>query len=225
MNTHNKRLALVAAAVALALPGTAPGGDNKEHRPASSSPGGLAAVLSRRDKLPRSSPPAVSKAVMRNGAVVLTRQVHEYVPVAREFTVNVVAMVPVTEEYEVKVGDRTERRTRTVYRPVNRQEKRVATVTQTALRTVQQTVAVNVVKAFVVTREGKLEALDGGKLSDRLRKPTAVLIGDSAEVDPRHLGLIRPGTLYLSLPPAGPVRMPESGQPREETIPPPRGAT
>jgi hypothetical protein len=57
------------------------------------------------------------------------------------------------------------------------------------------------IKSFVVTKEGKLEPLDAAKLPDMLKKPTPVLIGTRDEGDPRLLELVRPRTIYLSIPP------------------------
>jgi hypothetical protein len=81
----------------------------------------------------------------------------------------------------------------------------------------KQKVAVKDCTIFTVTTGGKLEATELKKLLPRLRKPVAVLIGESAEVDPRHLELVESGTLYMVLPPGRPLRMPaEPLVPREE---------
>jgi hypothetical protein len=64
-------------------------------------------------------------------------------------------------------------------------------------------------KFFTVVKEGKLEALDVKKAAAMLKKPTAVLTGDSAEVEPRALEVVKPGTLYLMLP--APRAMPLPG--------------
>jgi hypothetical protein len=57
------------------------------------------------------------------------------------------------------------------------------------------------IKSFVVTKEGKLEKLDTAKLPDMLKKPIPVLVGTRDEGDPKLLELVRPGTIYLSIPP------------------------
>ena len=57
-------------------------------------------------------------------------------------------------------------------------------------------------KFFTVSKEGKLEALDAAKATALLKKRTAILTGDSATVDPRHLELVKPGTRYLVIPPS-----------------------
>jgi hypothetical protein len=59
-------------------------------------------------------------------------------------------------------------------------------------------------KFFTVTKDGKLEALEAKKATAQLKKPLAVLTGDSAEVDPRHLEMVKAGTLYVILPPPAP---------------------
>ena len=46
------------------------------------------------------------------------------------------------------------------------------------------------------TRSARDQESDG-----MLKKPLVVLTGDSAEVDRRHLEMVKPGTLYLVLPP------------------------
>jgi hypothetical protein len=56
------------------------------------------------------------------------------------------------------------------------------------------------VKFFSVTKEGKLEAIESKKAATMLKTRTAVLTGESAEVDLRHLEWIKPGTLYLVVP-------------------------
>jgi len=57
-------------------------------------------------------------------------------------------------------------------------------------------------KFFVVSKEGKLEALDADRAAAQLKKLAAVLTGESAEVDPKTLELVKPGTLcVIHLPP------------------------
>ena len=52
----------------------------------------------------------------------------------------------------------------------------------------------------VVGKEGKLEALDADKAAALLKKSTPALLDGSSAVDPRHLELVKPGTLYITLP-------------------------
>jgi hypothetical protein len=63
-------------------------------------------------------------------------------------------------------------------------------------------------KFFEVSKEGKLKALDTAKATALLKKRTAILTGPSTEVDPRHLTLVRPGTIYLALPRGEPIPLP-----------------
>jgi hypothetical protein len=72
-------------------------------------------------------------------------------------------------------------------------------------------------KFFTVVKEGKLEALDVKKAAAMLKKPTAVVTGDSAEVDPRVLEVVKPGTLYLMLP--TPRAMPVPGKGPDKLLP------
>jgi hypothetical protein len=82
------------------------------------------------------------------------------------------------------------------------------TVNQTVMTTVARAVLVNAkvalkdCKVFRVSKEGKLEAVAADKAAGLFKKKTAVLTGTSAEVDPRQLELVKPGTLYLVLPQA-----------------------
>src|SRR6202011_4177902 len=55
-------------------------------------------------------------------------------------------------------------------------------------------------KFFTVGRNGTLETLAADKAAAQLKKATPVLLGDNADLDPRHLELIKPGTLFLVLP-------------------------
>ena len=64
----------------------------------------------------------------------------------------------------------------------------------------KEMVPAKTINSFVVTKEGKIEPLDVAKLADLLKKRTPVLIGNSADVDPRHLEQMTPGTIYLSIP-------------------------
>jgi hypothetical protein len=174
MNNHKKWLALGAAVVAFALAAAAPtiafGDDKKDDAPA---PGSIADVLRLRDKLPRGTSPTVTEVAMKDGAIEISRQV--------------IQLAPRLEEYIEKTPD-------------GRTEKRVRQVTTQVVQIVKQTVEAKTIKSFVVTKDGKLEALDAAKLPDMLKKPTSVLIGDSTDVDARHLDLIKPGTVYLAIP-------------------------
>lgn len=81
----------------------------------------------------------------------------------------------------------------------------------------KETVPAKTINSFVVTKEGKLEPLDAAKLPDLLKKRTPVLIGNSADVDPRHPELMTPGTIYLSIPPGLflPEELPRMPEPKK----------
>jgi hypothetical protein len=140
------------------------------------SKGPISDVLRMRGKLPATTPPAGMKVVLVDDILEVERWVTQYVTEARERTV-VVDGKEVTEKYAVS--------------------KAVPVVTKSK-------VTAKDCKFFVVAKEGKLEAIDLKKAAERLKKPTAVLTGDSAEVDPRNLEVVKPGTLYVITPlPAG----------------------
>jgi len=133
------------------------------------------------------------------------RLVTEMVPVERVVTENV-------RRPDGKVGQVS----RTVKTMVA-QYKEVETTAYVPLwSTERKPVPVKACKFFVVTKDGKLEALDVEKATARLKKKTVVLTGDTTEVDPRRLELIKPGTLYLivspSPPPAPPREQPDAGK-------------
>jgi hypothetical protein len=80
-------------------------------------------------------------------------------------------------------------------------------------------VAVKDCKVFRVNKEGRLEAVEADKAAAQWKKPTQVLLGKSAEIDPRQLELVKPGTFYLVLSEAAlnvPVEV-------VAPVPPPRG--
>ena len=200
----------------LAQPGDAP-----------PSKGSIQAAVQKRDKLPLTFPPGTAEVVLKDGAIHLTRQVLVYVTVSKEFTVQVTQLVPYAQTIEVKVGDRLEKREITKYKPVLREEKRVATFYDPIAKSEKQTIAVKSIKAFVVNKDGKLDALAAAKLLDLIAKPTRVLVGEDADLDPRHVELIRAGAIYLALPkttvPGN--APPESRKEQREEIPPPDGGS
>jgi uncharacterized protein (TIGR03000 family) len=201
-------------------------GDQKGDAPPAARPAGIQAILRGRDKLPQSFPPTAADVTAKDGAIVITRQVVGHIPVAKGYTVLVVHLVPFAETIEVKVGDRLEKREVTKYKEVKREEKRVATFYE-PIWVDNKTIAVKSIKGFVVNKDGKLDALAGAKLLDMIAKPTRVLVREGADVDPRHLELIRTGTIYLAFPKA---TAPEDGPPERpkgqyEEIPLPKGAS
>jgi hypothetical protein len=80
-------------------------------------------------------------------------------------------------------------------------------------------VAVKDCKFFLVTNDGKLEALDAKKAAGMLKKQTPVLTGEKADVDPKTLGVFKPGTIYLVAPLN---QIPEATVPLPEVRPSPK---
>jgi len=164
-------------------------------------PGPIGEVMRLRSLLPTTSPLIVLPAILaREGTIELERDV------LGEVTVTRIGMVPVAEAREVtevvKLPDgQLQTRKRivnvTTYRQVQFEEK----VVRPTGKVRKEPVQVKSCRFFVVTRDGKLEALDAAKATVLLKDKTAVLTGNSTEVEPRHLDLIKPGTLYLVLPP------------------------
>jgi len=162
-------------------------GEKKDDKADAPSPSSVAGILAVRDKLPRGSAPVVAEVEMKDGMIEVGRQV--------------MRLVPRAEEVAVPTAD-------------GRVQKVVRTTTVQVVQIEKQAVEAKTLKAFTVTKDGKLEALDAEKLPDRLKKPTTVLLGDSADLDSHHLELIKPGTIYLSIPPQPPVPLPESRKPQ-----------
>ena len=185
------------------------GGDKKQDTSRVLNPGSIEAILRLRDKLPNSLRPTVSDVRYEGGEIVMTRQLIEILTERMLSKAQVTEFV--TEQYTVKIGDRLEVRTRAV--PVTRWVEREVTVNRPVVRSVKLKVAANSIKAFTVTKEGKLESLDRAKFLGMLTKPITVLIGD-ADVDPRHLELIRPSAIYLVIDePSRPKEAPAKVQP------------
>jgi hypothetical protein len=167
---------------------------------------GIGGILRVPDKLPRGTPPEVSTVVLNLGDITLTRQVILQRTEARRVRDTVEVQIPF--EVNVTVDGRTEKRTvlRTEYRTVERE----VAVTISRVELVKQTVPAEKVKAFTVTKAGRLEAISKAALLEMLAKSTPALLGD-ADLDPRHLELIRPGTLFLAVP-SDVFRLPPLGQ-------------
>jgi hypothetical protein len=182
--------------------------------PGSTTGGPITDALRLRDMLPRTAPLTITPAVLaKDGVIMMERRVMVTVPFAREVTVQVAVAKQVIEKVTQPDGKVVERvRTVTEYVP----EKR--TVTQMASQTRAETISLmaNGCKFYVVTKDGKLEAIDAEKATAMLKKKIAVLTGDSANVDPRTLEMVKPGTLCV-IPPK-PVPTPRSELP-DDRIP------
>jgi len=168
--------------------------------PASTARGPISEALRLREMLPRTAPLTVTPAVMaKEGVIVMERRVLVTVPIQREVSVN----VPVTRQVIEKVvqadGKVVER-----VRPITEYVTQKQTVTEWSSQARAETITLmaNGCKYFVVTKDGKLEAINADKATAMLKKKTAVLTGDSADVDPRTLELVKPGTLCVISPPA-----------------------
>ena len=152
--------------------------------PAPPSEGPISDALAMRGILPKTAPPIVSPVEMAGDGVLQLESV---------------AMVPETFQYEEAVA-----------LPNGKTQK----VVRTAMRFVAVTRAVQFktasLKFFTVTKDGKLESLETAKATAMLKTRTPVLTGDSAEVDPRNLEMVKPGTLYLVFPPPPPPPIPQA---------------
>lgn len=184
---------------AVAAPAPAPGPTSK---------GPISDVLRLHGMLPATAAPSVVPAVMADeGFIGLEYRSMVAVQVKRAVTTMVAETRAVTENVK-RPGGKVEQVTRYETRmiPVLRE------VFTTEMRPVGKPqirrVPVRNCKFFEVRNDGKLKALDAGRATALLKKKTAILTGRSAEVDPRHLVLVKPGTLYLVLPPPEPLPLP-----------------
>ena len=141
--------------------------------PGPASQGPISDYLRLRGKLPPTAPPRVTHVQGDDGMLEVEHTTYQYV-------------VKQVEQVVTRDG---------------KAEKVVATVTELVPVSFKSKTMAKDCKFFQVSKDGKLEAIDYKKAAPLLKKPTAVLTGDSAEVDPRHLEVVKPGTLYLVIPP------------------------
>src|SRR5262245_28476416 len=141
--------------------------------PLPGSQGPITDALRLRDLLPKTAPPLASPAMLtEEGVIELERR----------------TMVQVTKQVE---------------EIVEMDGRKVAVariVTETVPQVYRVRVAAKECKFFIVTNESKLEALDAKKAAGMLKKQTPVLTGDKADLDPKTLAVIKPGTIYLVAP-------------------------
>lgn len=149
--------------------------------PAPDSQGPISDALRLREKLPKTAPPQMMRVSVRDDILLMRAQRTVYVPYAVEKTIQ----------------------------DGQAQRKVVVTETQPVVQEYEITAALKNCKFFTVTKDGKLETLDPEKAAAQLKKPTAILIGDQAEVDPRQLEIVKPGTLYLLRPPPQAPALPD----------------
>jgi hypothetical protein len=143
--------------------------------PAPESQGPISDALRLRDKLPKTAPPTSHRVVLRDDNIVEVERVRY------NYAYEVVTRKVQRDGNEIEVAQYVARAIPVVYR---------------------EQIAVKSCTFYTVTKEGKLEAVETKKAAAQLKKLTLVLTGDSAEVDPRHLEVVKPGTLYVVLPAA-----------------------
>jgi hypothetical protein len=158
--------------------------------PAPRSQGPISDFLRHRAAVPSAAPPRVVKVRGDEETITMTHRQ--------------VVFVATTQAATVERDGKTVTELRTVIVP--------------QVQLTEAKVAVKDCKLFRVSKDGKLEAIDPGKAAARWKKPTDVLYGTGADVDPRFLELVKPGTLYLALPEVMP--MPEEAP---VPLPPPKG--
>ncbi len=203
MNMSRMWLA-VAAATWLTLPGRAA----PVPIPASTSGSPIGDAVRLAGMLPRTAPLLVRPAsVGKEGFIELERPILETRVVNRTVTL----AVPEVREAIVKVqlpGGKVaeERRRVTAMVYVQRVERQTVTVLSGKFE--KMPIPIKDCKFFVVSKDGKLEAIDADKATTLLKKRTAVLTGDNPEVDPRTLELVKPGTLCVIHQPRAPVPPP-----------------
>jgi hypothetical protein len=148
--------------------------------PAPESQGPISDALRLREKLPKTAPPQKINVHVSDDSLLMQAQRIVYTPYAVEKT--------------VQDGETVKKIVVTQYQQVS-----VSYVATAPLKNC---------KFYAVTKEGKLEAIETEKAAAHLKKPTTILIGDQAELDPRHLEIVKPGTLYLVKPAPQPQPQP-----------------
>ena len=152
------------------------------------SQGPISDFLRLRGKLPHTPAPQAMRVRVEDGKIEVERRITQYTQEVRQTTVKLDGR-EVTKQYTVVVP---------------------------RITIEKATVAVKDCKFFRVTRDGKLEAVETSKAAAQLKKPTPVLTGECAEVDPRHLELVKAGTLYLVVPPPRPPVLPPDLPPADK---------
>jgi hypothetical protein len=143
--------------------------------PAPKSQGPVSDFLRLRATLPAGEAPSVVEVSSDDETLTMTHRMVASVPTVR------------TQTVEIEIEGRRVSQVQTV------------TVMVPVVQYLRRKVPVKECKVFRVSKEGKLEAVEADKGAAQWKKPTEVLVGTSAEVDPRQLELIKPGTFYLVL--------------------------
>jgi hypothetical protein len=139
--------------------------------PGKTSQGPISDTLRLLEMLPRTAPLTPGPAVMvGDGSIQLERRTAQYVT-------RVVEVV-------VKTADGKEMRVQ-------------QTVSEAIPIATQVRVKTDACKFYTVNKEGKFEAMDAAKATAMLKQKTAVLTGETADVDPKTLQMVRPGTLCI----------------------------
>jgi hypothetical protein len=177
--------------------------------PSPISEGPISDALAVRALLPNTAPPTVTAAVTAGeGVIELESSTISMVTETRVRTV-MTNVAETRKELANVVGPdgkpQTVERTIVVNVPVAREEAFTVTVARATGGAAKARIAAKSCKFFTVTKESKLESLDAAKAMAMLKTRTAVLTGANAEVDPRNLELIKPGTLYLVAPPSAQI--------------------
>jgi hypothetical protein len=188
--------------------------------PAPPSEGPVSDALRVQTLLPNAVPPTVTAAVAAEGGVIeLERPTTEMVEETRVRRVFEMAPMKKTEVVNVVGPDgKVEAQTRevTVNVTVSKDVPYAVTVARATGASAKVRVAAKACKFFTVTKEGKLDPVDPAKATAMLKTRTPVLTGAGADVDPRSLDQIRPGTLFIVVPaaPPGPDALPPPPAPQ-----------
>lgn len=173
--------------------------------------GAISDYLLRRDSLPAVEAPLPAKVVARDNTLEVVDLSFEYRMAVREQSMKVQETVPIHDVRERVVrrdGREVTEKFTIVVHQVRERERIVQVPFMMAVPVLRKRTAnLTDCRFFTVTRAGKLEPIEAGLAVKRLAEPTAVLTGSQPEIDPRHLELVKPGTLYLVRPtaPAGPI--------------------
>jgi hypothetical protein len=156
--------------------------------------GPISDFLQRRDRALLAAPHVTSAVMPEESSIRIGRRVLAYQATEQVRTEYVTVAKEVIEKVKLPGGKIQEvKRVVTETQPVQRK----VLVNVPVERIEMVTMKAEACKFFLVTKDGKLEALDTAKAAPLLKKATPVLTGDSAEVDPRSLELVKPGTLFV----------------------------
>jgi hypothetical protein len=150
-----------------------------------------------RSLVPATEAPSAMKVAVKGDKIEVARRSNKYVTEVRQ------RIVPVTE-YVARQVTKPDGQVVVEQVPVTKNVVQQYTVVVPVAIYQQEQVALKACSFFEVSRQGKLEAVPLDRATTLLKERSVVLTGESATLDPRQLDLIKPGTLYVVLPPAGP---------------------